>query len=292
MTVTSSPLAPLSAALADIVARCAGSVVEVQSHRSLASGFFWRADLIVTPDETLAEDGEILIERADGTVLPAELVGRDPTTDVALLRIAGGSGTPIVFAAEQVRPGSLAIALGAAESTPLVAFGVVAAVGPAWQSMRGGTIDARIDLDLCIRRRAEGGLAIAADGQPFGMAVRGPRGRAIVIPSKTIDRVADQLYRHGRVPRAYLGAGLRDVPLDDGTSGAMVLTVDAAGPAAAAGLRQGDIITMWQGHRVGYVSTLLRVLRTHTVGTEVPIGLIRGGVTMELIVTIGDRPPE
>lgn len=292
MTVPSSPLASLSSALADIVAQCAGSVVEVQSHRSLASGFFWRADLIVTPDETLAEDGEILIERADGTVLSAELVGRDPTTDVALLRIAGGSGTPIVFAAEQVRPGSLAIALGAAESTPLVAFGVVAAVGPAWQSMRGGTINARIDLDLRIRRRAEGGLAIAADGQPFGMAVRGPRGRAIVIPSKTIDRVVDQLHRHGRVPRAYLGAGLRDVPLDDGTTGAMVLTVDAAGPAAAAGLRQGDIITMWQGHRVGHVSTLLRALRTHTVGTEVPIGLIRGGVTMELIVTIGDRPPE
>ena len=286
-----SPLASFSSALADLVAASAPPVVEVQSHRSLASGFCWREDLVVTPDETLAEEDEILIERADGTVLSAELVGRDPSTDVALLRVAGGSGAPVAFAREPVRAGALALALGAADSAPLVAFGTVAAVGRAWQSMRGGTIDARVELDLSLRRRGEGGLAIGADGEPFGMAVRGPRGRAIVIPSATIDRVAGQLLQHGRVPRAYLGAGLRDVPLDGGT-GAMAMTLDANGPAAAAGMRQGDIIVAWAGQKLRHVGALLRTLRTHAVGSQVQVGGTRGGTPIELTVTIGDRPPE
>lgn len=292
MSDPSSPLASFSSALADLVAAGATHVVEVQSHRSLASGFFWREDLVVTPDETLADEGEILIERADGTVLTAELVGRDPTTDMALLRVAGGAGSPVAFAAEPIRAGALTLALGAAESAPLVAFGTVAAVGPAWQSMRGGVIDARIELDLRLRRRAEGGLAMGVDGQPFGMAVRGPRGRAIVIPAATIDRVAGQLLQHGRVPRAYLGAGLRDVPLDDGTSGAMVMTIDAAGPAAAAGMRQGDIIVAWAGQQVRHVGAVLRTLRAQAVGAKVQVGVTRAGEPVALTVTIGDRPPE
>lgn len=115
-----------------------------------------------------------------------------------------------------MRPGALALIVAAAESATLIAFGGIAAVGSAWQSMRGGTIDARIEMDLRLRRRAEGGLAIDGGGQAFGMAVRGSRGRTLVIPAATIERVATQLLEHGRVPVAYLGAGLKDVPLDDG----------------------------------------------------------------------------
>jgi DNA-binding CsgD family transcriptional regulator len=114
-----------------------------------------------------------------------------------------------------VRPGALASIVAAADSAPLIAFGGIAAVGAAWQSMRGGTIDARIELDLRLRRRAEGGLVVDGAGGAFGMAVRGPRGRTLVIPAATIDRVAGQLLAHGRVQIAYLGVGLKDVPLDD-----------------------------------------------------------------------------
>src|SRR3546814_6084738 len=96
--------------------------------------------------------------------------------------------------------------------------------------MRVGSIDARIEMDVVrLRRGAEGGLAIDGSGQAFGMAVRGPRGRTLIIPAATIDRVAGQLADHGRVPVAYLGAGLKDVPLDDGGSGAMIMTLDRAG---------------------------------------------------------------
>ncbi len=180
--------------------------------------------------------------------------------------------------------------MAAAESAPLVAFGVIAAVGPAWQSMRGGSIDARIEMDLRLRRRAEGGLAIDGGGQAFGMAVRGPRGRTLIIPAATIDRVAGQLAEHGRVPVAYLGAGLKDVPLDDGGNGAMVMTLDRDGPAAAAGLQQGDIILSWAGKRMPHVGALLRALRATPIGSKVTLGLRRGGARLELDITIGDRP--
>lgn len=291
MASSSSPFTDLSTAFAEKVAATSPHVVEVQSHCSLASGFFWREGLVVTPDETLAEEGGIEIELADGTVLDATLVGRDPATDIALLRVEGADAEAVTFGSETIRPGALTLIVAAAESAPLVAFGAIAAVGPAWQSMRGGTIDARIEMDVRLRRRAEGGLAIDGSGRAFGMAVRGPRGRTLIIPAATIDRVAGQLASHGRAPVAYLGAGLKDVPLDDGSSGAMVMTLDRNGPAAAGGLQQGDIILSWAGKRMSHVGALLHALRATPVGSTVTLGLLRGGSPLELSITIGDRPP-
>ena len=290
MTSQSSSFTDLSSACADAVAAISPHIVEVQSHRSLASGFFWREGLIVTPDETLAEEGKIEVELADGTVLEATLVGRDPATDIALLRVEGAKAEAVAFGPGVVRPGSLALIVAAAESAPLIAFGAIAAVGPAWQSMRGGTIDARIEMDVRLRRRAEGGLAVDGSGQAFGMAVRGPRGRTLIIPASTIDRVAGQLANHGRVPIAYFGAGLKDVPLDDGGSGAMVMTLDRDGPAAAGGLQQGDIVLSWAGKRMPHVGALLYALRATPVGSTLTLALRRGGSPLELSITIGDRP--
>jgi S1-C subfamily serine protease len=155
--------------------------------------------------------------------------------------------------------------------------------------MRGGTIDTRIEMDLRLRRRAEGGLAIGGDGAAFGMAVRGPRDRTLVIPATTIDRIAAQLVKHGRVPIAYLGAGLRDVPVDDGR-GAMVMTVDPDGPAAGAGIHQGDILMSWNGVRMRHVGMLLRTLRATSVGSEVTLAIRRAGTNQDLVITVGDRP--
>lgn len=292
MASQSSSFAALSSALAEMVAAAAPHVVEVQSHRALASGFVWRDGLVVTPDETLADDGKIEVELADGAVLEAKLVGRDAATDIALLRVDGASAEAITFATDAVRPGALALIVAAAESAPLIAFGAIAAVGPPWQSMRGGTIDARIEMDVRLRARAEGGIAVGGGGQVIGMAVRGPRGRTLVIPAVTIDRIAGQLAQHGRVPVAYLGVGLQDVPLEAGGSGVMVMTLDRTGPAAAAGLQQGDIILAWAGQPVTHVGVLLRMLRATPVGTGVTLALRRGGSPRELSITIGDRPPQ
>lgn len=255
MTATTIPFAAFSDALADIVAAASHSVVEIQSHRSLATGFIWRDGLVVTPDETLAEEGRILVEGADGSVCAAKLVGRDPATDIALLRVEGILTPASPAVGLPVRPGALALIVAAAESTPLVVFGSVAVAGPAWQSMRGGTIDARIEIDVRLRRRAEGGLAIDARGGAFGMAVRGPRGRTLVIPSATIERVAGQRLEHGRMPIAYLGAGLQDVPLDDGGRGAMVMSLDADGRQRVADCNRAT--SLWPGAATGFCTSAI-----------------------------------
>jgi S1-C subfamily serine protease len=157
--------------------------------------------------------------------------------------------------------------------------------------MRGGEIDARIELDLSLRRHAEGGLALDAAGRGFGMTVFGPRRRVLVIPGATIARVAAQLEARGKVARGYLGLGLRPVRLDGGGGGgAMVMSVEADGPGARAGIHQGDIIAAWNGAPVGSVEAMLRGLGSSSVGTHVALSLRRGGDTLAVDLVIGERP--
>jgi S1-C subfamily serine protease len=286
---TPSLLSQLSSAIVETAAAAAPSIVEVASHRSLASGFVWREGLIITADETLAEEGEVLVEFSDGAQHRVSVVGRDPSTDIALLRVEGVTTQPASLSKDLPRPGALVVVAAAAESAPLVAFGSTSAVRPAWQSMRGGKIDARIELDLRLRRRAEGGLALSADGRAIGMVVRGPRGRTLVIPSATIDRVAPLLLEHGAVPRGYLGLGLNEVAMPGGGHGAMVVSVDPDGPGAAAGILQGDIILRWNGDPVPSVHRLVRALDHESIGKPVTLAIRRAGQEVEATVTIGSQ---
>ena len=283
-----SPLQTFSAALADIVAAAAPSVVFVHSTRSRSSGFAWRSNLIVTADEALAEEGEVAVTVAGGERHPATIVGRDASTDIALLRVEGATLSPATFGARPVRAGELALTIGGGA---LAASGIVAIAGPPWHSMRGGEIDARIELDVRLRREAEGGLALDAGGHSFGMVVFGPRRRALVIPEPTIARVATRLERDGRIPRGYLGLGLQPVRVEsDGTSGAMVMSLDKNGPGAAAGVHQGDVVVTWDGQPLSGVGALLRSLGPESVGRSVALGVRRGGASLELTLTIGERP--
>src|SRR5262245_50714983 len=183
-------LSSFSAELERLVAATALTVVSVHSHRSRASGFVWRKGLVVTADEALAEEGEIAVVLPGGATKKATLAGRDPSTNVALLRVEGADAAPALFDTAAVKPGALALVVGAREGEALVAFGIVSLAGPKWRSLRGGEIDARIELGLSLSRAAEGGLVIDTSGRTIGMAVFGPRRRVLVIPSATIDKVA------------------------------------------------------------------------------------------------------
>lgn len=283
-----SPLETLSTALADIVALVSPSVVSVESTRSRSSGFVWRPNLIVTADEALAEEGEVTVIVAGGARHAATIVGRDASTDVALLRVEGAALPAVTLRAVPLRAGELALAVGGGA---LALWGVVAAAGPSWHSMRGGEIDARIELDVRLRRHAEGGLALDARGEAFGMAVFGPRRRTLVIPAATIDRVATQLERNGRIPRGYLGLGLQPVRAEeDGAAGAIIISVDKNGPGASAGLHQGDVVVSWDGQALSDVAALLRALGPDSVGRSVAIGLRRGGAPLQRTLTVGERP--
>jgi S1-C subfamily serine protease len=286
----SAPMQDLSAALASLVAQAAPGLVSVHTGRWRSSGFVWRPGLIVTADEALPEEGELAVTFAGGDSVSARLAGRDPSTDVALLRVDRSDPPPASLAASAVATGAVAIAVGAEDGAPTAAFGVVSRVAGPWRSLRGGEIDARIELDLRLRQSAEGGLALDAAGQAIGMVVFGPRRRVLVIPSATIELVAAKLESDGRIPRGYLGLGLQSVALEGDGSGAMVMSVDPQGPGAAVGVHQGDIIVAWNGEPIRQVQSLLRALGPDSVGQMVTLGLRRGGETRQVPLTIAERP--
>jgi S1-C subfamily serine protease len=278
----------LSTALAGAVARAKPSIVSVHSRRLRASGFVWKPGLVVTADEALADEGEVSIKLSDGSARSASIIGRDHTTDIALLKFDGAGTAPAKLAPVLPELGSLAIVVAADGGTPTAALGVVSLTGQRWRSLRGGDIDARIELDVRLRHRQEGGLALDASGESIGMAVLGPR-RVLVIPTATIERVAGRLESHGRIARGYLGLGLQPVKLEDGI-GAMVMSVDKSGPAASAGIRQGDVITALNDEKLSGVRSLSRSLGPDSVGTVVNLAVRRAGEPAEFKVTIGERP--
>jgi len=285
---TASPLAAVSSSLADAVARVTPAIVSVHSHRSRASGFVWKSGLVVTADEALADEGEVAIRLADGTEHAATIVGRDHTTDVALLRCEAKNTAPVALSPVVPLLGSLAMVVAAERGVPTASLAMVSLVGERWRSLRGGDIDARIELDVRLRHSHEGGLAVDASGQAFGMAVQGPR-RVLTIPAATIERVAARLETHGRIARGYLGVGLQPVRLDDGV-GAMVMSVDKQGPAANAGIRQGDVIVGVNNERITGVRALVRSLGPESVGSTIDLAVQRAGAPVNVKLTIGERP--
>ncbi len=284
-------LQQLSDALTNVVTRAAPSVVAVHSGRSRSSGFVWRSKLIVTADESLDDEGDIAVALPGGEMSAATLVGRDPTTDLALLLIDRTIDPIPILESAPVPAGALVCTVGSLQGASISAFGTVALVGGAWRSFRGGEIDARIELDLSLRPVGEGGLALDASGRAFGMVVFGPRRKVLVIPAATIDRVATTLEIHGKVARGYLGLGLQPAKLDgDDGLGVMVMSVDPNGPGAAAGVRQGDLIIKWNDQKIQGMRMLLRALGPDTVGSTVKLALRRGGDPTETHLTVRERP--
>jgi S1-C subfamily serine protease len=284
------PLATMSTAMAGLVAAAAPQLVSIMGARTRASGFVWRDGVLVTAEDALHGDGPFQIRLANGETREATLRGRDPTTDIAILAIGGETARPVVFG-DAPGVGSMALAIGSVDGDTTAAFGIVSRHGSAWRSMRGGEIEARLELDLRLGRSGEGGLAVGVDGQAFGMVVLGPRRRTLVIPAATIERVASKLLEHGRIARGYLGLSLHPVTIDgEKMRGAMVVSVDPDGPGASAGLHQGDVLVSWNGVPGGQGPWLSRALGPASVGTRVDLGIRRAGTNQSVAITVGERP--
>ena len=301
MAESTNPLVAFSDHAAQLVERTANSVVAVHGGgRWSSSGVHWRSGVIVTAEEVLERDEDIKIALPGGRLAAASLAGRDPTTDVAVLRFQP-DGLPAAQTADAaaLHPGHVVLAIGNHEGAPVASLGIVAVVGGAWHSLRGGTIDALIRLDLVLSPAAEGGALVDAQGRVVGMAVLGPRRRVLAIPTSTIDRVVDQLLAKGHVSRGYLGAGLQPLrrgrPSDDAEPsgsgrGVLVVSIDPGGPSARAGLLVGDIVMTWNTEPVDRVREFMRFLGPDSIGNTVNLGLLRGGTPTSLKVVIGERP--
>jgi S1-C subfamily serine protease len=293
------PLLAFSDDVAELVERAASSIVAVHGGgRWPSSGIHWRSGVIVTAEEVLERDENIKLTLPGGRVADASLAGRDPTTDVAVLRFQP-DGLPVATTAEApLRAGQVVVAVGNHDGAPLAALGIVAFAGGAWHSLRGGTIDSLIRLDLALSPAAEGGALVDLQDRVVGMTVLGPRHRALSIPSSTVDRAVDQLLARGHVFRGYLGAGLQPMKQKRASNGSqslgsrrgvLVVSVDPNGPAARAGILVGDIVTAWNGQPIERVREIMRLLGSESVGNTVDLALIRGGAPTTLRVVIGER---
>jgi S1-C subfamily serine protease len=293
-----SPL-QLSNELAALVAAAAQSVVAVHGGgRRPSSGIIWQPGIVVTAEETIVRDADLALTLPGGNQVPATLAGRDPSTDIAVLRYQA-TPAPKAFAttpfATDLRAGHFAVAIGSAEGEAVATLGIVALAGGAWRSRHGGQIDARLVIDARLPTIAEGGALVSADGSLIGIPVFGPRRRVLAIPAATIARVVPIIEDRGHITRGYLGVGLQRVPLAaaegaETRRGAMVVTLDPAGPAKAAGILQGDIIVRLGGSAVTGLRSLYQQLGSDAVGKKMAVDLIRAGVHKTVDVTIAPRP--
>jgi S1-C subfamily serine protease len=295
MTDIADPLTLLFDRIAALVDGAQPSIVAVHAGRHWPiSGIHWRSGIVVTAEEALEGDDDLSVLLADGRRVAATLAGRDPSTDVAVLRFQpDGLRVAETADAGKLRPGHLALVVGRHESGVIASHGIVGLAGSAWQSRRGGTIDQLLRLDLRLAPAAQGGALVDVAGKVLGMAVLGPRRRALAIPASTVDRAVDQLLLKGHVSRGYLGAGLQPVRLggsDEGARGVLVISIDPDGPAARAGLLVGDVITHWNGAPASRVRAIMRLLGTDSAGTKAELTLLRAGSPASLSVTLGERP--
>ena len=285
-------LSQFSASLARLVEGVSKSVVEVRSgRRTVASGFVWRPELVVTAEEALGDDESATVA-LDGHTFEATLVGRDPSTDVAVLRVSGLGAPALPLAAGSVpKTGEIVLAAGRHEGSVSARLGIVSMTGAPWVSMRGGQIDSLLRLDLRLGRRSEGGPVIDSEGRAFGMAVRGVRRSVLAIPAATIERVAARILEKGSVKPGYLGLGLHPVRIHGATgTGLMVLGVAPGSPGEAAGVLQGDIVTAWNGEALTGLRDVMRRLGPDSAGQTVEMSLTRGEQPSTVNCVIGTRP--
>jgi serine protease DegQ len=289
MAIETSALAALSEGIASTVERVAAGVVAVEARSRIgSSGFFIRPDLVLTADHALETD-EVEIVRAGGETWGATIVGRDPSTDLALLRVKGDDGVALDFAGpEPLRVGAIALAIARDDDGDLAAsMGVISAVGGAWRTWQGGDVDAFVRPDLSLYPRFSGSPLVDAAGRAVGMNTGGlSRRQTLTVPAATIRRVVDALLaRGGRIPRGYLGVALQAVH-----GGVIVLGVEPESPADRGGLIVGDVITAIGGEPVEDANDVHARLGSGTVGTELAIELRRGGTPQRVGVTVGERP--
>lgn len=285
-------LAALSNELAVAVDGVSKSVVAVHARpRFSSSGVFWKAGVIVTAEHAIRREDEIRVTLPDGTNASVTLMGSDPGSDLAVLKVET-EGHAIPKAAQAPVPGNLALAIGRSEDSGVNAtLGIVSAVGPAWRTWRGGRLDSYIRLDLTLYPGSVGGVVVNVAGEAIGISTSAlSRIAGVAIPTPTIDRVVDEILKRGRVARGYLGVGLQPVEISDHQKGLIVLSLEPAGPAGKAGVLIGDILVSLGGKSVEETEDIQAALDGRAVGTAIVAVISRGGESRTISIAIGERP--
>lgn len=302
MSASLGPLTALSNDLAAAVDTVGRSVVAVHARRRIpASGVVWQPGVVVATHHTIQRDDDITVGLHDGTMVEATLAGRDPSTDLAVLRLGGTSSAPAAaLSADAPRVGQLVLALGRPGASVTASLGIVSALGGEWRTWQGGTIDRFVRLDVAVYDGFSGGPLVDATGRVVGVNTSGlARATALTVPAATVSRVAAQLLSRGHIARGWLGIATQPVRLPttlqhslgtEATIGLVVVNVEPDSPADRGGVLIGDILLAVDDRPVSDPGDVLAALGGDRIGQAIALRVARGGRDERLTVTVGERP--
>ncbi|HEY1985658.1 MAG TPA: S1C family serine protease [Terracidiphilus sp.] len=294
-------LAEFSQQLANLVEMAGQSVVSVlEGGRTGVSGTVWREGIGVVVDHTIQGLEEVTVILPSGAETKAAVTARDLGTDIALLKLP--TETPAAALADDstARPGEIVLSVGRRGTEGLAAaYGLISAISGPWRTSSGGRFDRWFRLDLNPFPGFSGGPIVNADCEVLGIATSGPGRSAAVVPAATVNRVVDQLLKHGHTLRGYIGIGVQPVVFPDdawqtlGIGGGRGLLITAVAPVSAAtdaGLILGDVIVAIDGKSLQTGATLQSILDGENVGKSVPLDIVRGGHQLRVDVVVRERP--
>jgi S1-C subfamily serine protease len=300
--MANSMLETISDEFAAAAEKVGGSVVAVHARRWMpTSGIEWKKGVVVTVHHGVQRDEDIQVLLDGGRAVSAKLAGRDPSTDIAVLRIEeGSSGPPQLGDPTSLRLGHLVLALGRTRRGDLVASsGIIGGISGEWRNRRGGQLDQHIRLDLALYPGFSGGPLLNARGEVVGVNTRGMgHGRAVTLPVATVNRVVEELLEKGHIARPYLGIAMQPVEVPENVRpilpaearvGLLVMHVENGGPAEKAGVLLGDVVFEVGGKTVAHVDAIQDSLAAAKIGDVLPIRLMRAGRIKAVSVALGER---
>jgi S1-C subfamily serine protease len=301
MSNENNPLTALSDAMVAAVEKAGAATVMVNARRRLpASGIAFAADQILTADHVVERDEDIQVVLPDGSQLAASVAGRDPGSDLALLRLNSAAAAPAEAASRSAQVGQLVLALGRPSTGGIQAsLGVVSAIGGPLRSGRGGLLEQHMRTDAIPYPGFSGGPLVDAAGRVVGINTSGlGRGVSLSIPVSLAWNLAGTLAEHGHVRRGFLGVRSQPVAIPpaqqsalgrEQASGLLLVGVESGSPADKGGLLVGDIIVAIAGQSVTDPDELVASLSGSVVGAPTALELLRGGKPATVTVTIGER---
>jgi S1-C subfamily serine protease len=278
----------------------AGTVLVDARHRYPASGIAYAADLVLTADHVITRDENLRVATADNKSFAVTVAGRDPNSDLALLRLSEKALTPAKVSEIASKVGQLVLALGRPSNEGVQAsWGIITAIGGPARMGRGGLLEEYIQTETTSYPGFSGGPLVNTAGEVLGLNTSGlARGMALTIPVKFAWRIADALAKHGTVKRGYLGVRTQAVDIPESARqslkreqehGLLVLWLEEKGPAEKSGLFVGDIIVAISGQAVGDPDDLFAALNGDVVGKSIAVEILRGGKPETIQVTVGER---
>ncbi len=260
--------------------------------------------LILTNSHVVQQARQVRIAASDGREAEASVLGDDPHTDLAVLRVNHGATFPAARLGDskRLRRGQLVVAIGnplGFDST--VTAGVVSALGRSLRAGTGYLIDDVIQTDAALNPGNSGGPLVSSRGEVIGIntaVIAGAQGICFAVSSNTASHVLTEILRHGRVRRAFIGVGAQTIPIPrrmarslglDSAAAVIVTTIDPDGPAAKAGLRERDIVVSLDGIPVTGADDMIRLLNGDRIGRRIELLVVASGRLRTIEVTPGER---